>query len=73
MSVIWSQGVELLNSKKREWIMKNELVGWDDGKIYFYDEAGKEHCVNDDDELFKEIMEFCKIYFKEKDETGNKK
>jgi hypothetical protein len=23
--------------------MKNKLVGWDDGKLYFYDEDGKEY------------------------------
>lgn len=52
--------------------MKNELVGWDDGRIYFYDEAGKEHCINDNDELFNKIVEICIIYFKEENRTGSK-
>jgi len=50
--------------------MKNKLVGWDDGKIYFYDEMGKEYCVNDYEELFDKIVGFCVDYFKHKAGKG---
>jgi len=50
--------------------MKNKLIGWDDEKIYFYDETGKEYCVNDHNELFDKIVEFCMEYFKHKVEKG---
>lgn len=48
--------------------MKNELVGWDDGNLYFYDEAGKEFCVNDYPELFEQILKVCGEYFKQEQE-----
>ena len=52
-------------------MMKNKLVGWDDGKLYFYDEKGKEYCVNEHKELFDKIVELCVEYFRQK-ETGSK-
>ena len=48
--------------------MKNKLVGWDDGRLYFYDKDGKEFCVNDYPELFEQIVTMCAEYFKRKKE-----
>jgi len=49
------------------------LVGWDDGKIYFYLD-GKEHCVSDDEILFEQIIALCRRYYEQKadqeSETG---
>ncbi|GEM_PF-1991631 len=39
------------------------LYGWDDEKIYFWD-GGKEWCVSDDEELYKNIVKICEKYFK---------
>jgi hypothetical protein len=53
--------------------MKNKLVGWDDGKLYFYDEDGKEFCVNDYQELLEQMIKMCAVYLKQKErkeETG---
>lgn len=47
--------------------MKNKLVGWDDGKLYFYDEEGTEYSVNDHKELFEEIAALCGEYFRQKE------
>jgi hypothetical protein len=43
--------------------MNNELVGWDDGNIYFYDKKGKEHCVNEHSELLRALLAACADYF----------
>ena len=43
--------------------MNNELVGWDDGKIYFYDKNGKEFCVNEHPELLRKMVEMSAAYF----------
>ncbi|MEK6775946.1 MAG: hypothetical protein AABY87_03560 [bacterium] len=43
--------------------MSNELVGWDDGKIYFYDRNGTEFCVNDHPDLLQKMVEICAGYF----------
>jgi hypothetical protein len=44
-----------------------ELHGWDDEKIYFRDErTGKEWCVSDEEELYKQLLEICRKYFGEK-------
>lgn len=43
--------------------MRNELVGWDDGKIYFYDMNGNEFGANDHPDLLKKIVEICAGYF----------
>ncbi len=41
------------------------LYGWDDGKLYFFDESGKEQCVNDHSELFNRLIEICTDYFRQ--------
>jgi len=41
------------------------LVGWDDGKIYFY-LKGKEHCVSDEPELLEQIIALCQQYYERK-------
>ncbi len=51
------------NQAKKELI---KLVGWDDGNIYFYDEDGNEHCVNDCLEVFEQVVKICNKYFKRK-------
>lgn len=48
--------------------MNNKLVGWDDGRLYFYDKDEKEFCVNDYQELFERIVAMCAEYFKRKEE-----
>lgn len=54
--------------KKREGF--KELYGWDDGKIYFMDEErNKEWCVTDNEELYNQLIEICRKYFKDKKET----
>ena len=46
---------------------KYKLYGWDDGKIYFWDEEEKiEKCVNDDKELYDLLLNICIDYFKNK-------
>jgi len=47
--------------------MKNELVGWDDGNIYFYDKNKKEFCVNEHPELIKALIAKCAEYFARKE------
>jgi hypothetical protein len=43
------------------------LHGWDDEKIYFWDqESSKEWCVSDEEELYNQLVEICENYFKEK-------
>ena len=41
------------------------LVGWDDGKIYFY-LKGEEHCVSGEQELFDQIILLCRQYYEQK-------
>jgi len=48
--------------------MGNTLYGWDDGRIYFYNEEGKEFCVNDYQELFSQLVKMCADYFEQKEE-----
>jgi len=44
-----------------------ELHGWDDEKIYFWDEERrKEWCVSDEEDLYNRLVEICRGYFKEK-------
>jgi len=49
------------------------LVGWDDGKIYFYLD-GKEYCVSDEEVLFEQIIALCRRHYEQKadqvSETG---
>ena len=43
------------------------LHGWDDEKIYFWDEERrKEWCVSDEEDLYTRLVEICRGYFKEK-------
>lgn len=41
------------------------LVGWDDGKIYFY-LGGREGCVSDEPELFEQVIALCQQYYERK-------
>jgi len=44
---------------------KQILHGWDDEKIYFWDEVeGKEWCVTDEKELYDQLLGMCIEYFK---------
>ena len=48
-----------------------ELHGWDDEKIYFWDlESRKEWCVSDEEELYNQLVEICKKYFKVKQDKS---
>lgn len=51
---------------------KNEMYhlhGWDDEKIYFWDEKrGEEYCVSDDKQLYEHLLKICIDYFKENTE-----
>lgn len=43
------------------------LHGWDDEKIYFWDEKeGKEWCVTDEEELYNQLLGMCIEYFGKK-------
>jgi len=39
------------------------LHGWDDGKIYFYDENRTEYCVSDRHELMERLIGNCREFF----------
>ncbi len=52
--------------------MRNKLVGWDDGKIYFYNEKSKEYCVNDYKDLFVRLISMCKEYFEKLEKEYSK-
>lgn len=44
-----------------------ELHGWDDEKIYFWEEeSGQELCVSDEEELYNQLVKICREYFKNK-------
>ena len=48
-------------------IETKELHGWDDEKIYFWDEEiGQELCVSDEERLYNQLVEICREYFKNK-------
>jgi hypothetical protein len=48
-----------------------ELHGWDDEKVYFWDEEGKkEWCVSDEQDLYDRLVKICRRYFKEKISKG---
>ncbi len=38
------------------------LLGWDDNRIYFYDEDNQEWCVNDYPDLMAKLKEICQEY-----------
>lgn len=41
------------------------LHGWDDEKIYFWDEElNKEWCVTDEAQLYNQLVQICREYFK---------
>jgi hypothetical protein len=43
------------------------LHGWDDGKVYYWDEERKhEWCVSDDQVLLQRLVKICKKHFLEK-------
>lgn len=43
------------------------LYGWDDGKIYFYDDENrKERCVTDEPQLLGTLTKICQRYFAKK-------
>ena len=46
---------------------KSQLVGWDDGKVYFY-LNGEEHCISDEPELFAQVIALCRRYQEQKAE-----
>ena len=49
---------------------KYRLHGWDNEKIYFWDEdAKKELCVSDEKELYDKLLEICIKYFREEKEA----
>lgn len=53
--------------RRRFMKMAKELHGWDDEKIYFWDEERKKDwCVSDEEELYKQLVEICKRYFEKK-------
>jgi len=46
---------------------KYRLHGWDDEKIYFWDEEKKkEYCVTDEKRLYEQLLEICIKYFSKK-------
>ncbi|MBF8282226.1 MAG: hypothetical protein HW378_1141 [Anaerolineales bacterium] len=49
---------------------KPHLHGWDDEKLYYFDETGVEWCVNDHPELLVKLTEICKDYFAQRVATN---
>jgi len=47
------------------------LSGWDDEKVYYTDEAGKEWCVSEHLELVARLMEICREYFAQRVDARN--
>jgi len=46
---------------------KYRLHGWDDEKIYFWDdEKKKERCVSEEKELYNKLLRVCVKYFERK-------
>jgi hypothetical protein len=46
---------------------RHRLHGWDDEKIYFWDDdEKKEWCVTDEEDLHKKLLEICVKYFEKK-------
>ena len=41
-----------------------DLLGWDNGKIYFYDENRTEYCVSDETDLMANLITICQDFFK---------
>lgn len=41
------------------------LYGWDEEKIYFWDEDfKKEWCVSDEEQLYNQLVQLCREYFR---------
>jgi hypothetical protein len=40
------------------------LHGWDDEKVYFDDEDGKEHCVSDEPDLMARLIALCQDFLR---------
>ena len=40
------------------------LQGWDDEKIYFYDEKNIEYCIHDNEEVYRILLEMCIMLFR---------
>jgi hypothetical protein len=50
---------------------KQILHGWDDEKIYLWDDdAKKEWCVTDEEDLYNQLLEMCIAYFKKKEKEA---
>jgi len=48
-----------------------ELRGWDDEKVYFWDEENKKDwCVSDEEALYQQLVEMCRRYFQGKIPLG---
>jgi len=48
------------------------LHGWDDEKIYFWnDEDKKEHCVSEEEKLYNKLLKICIEYFEKKRKSKN--
>lgn len=46
---------------------KDEIYGWDDGNIYFWDHMqNKEWCVSDEEKLYEHLLKICQEYFMKK-------
>lgn len=58
--------------KKQSLKQESTLLGWDDGKVYYYDESNVERCVSDYPELLTRLLGTCKNYFK-RHRTNRKK
>lgn len=44
--------------------------GWDDESVYFTDsDSNTQHCVTDEPELMKTIIQACRDYFLERTQT----
>ena len=49
-----------------------KLYGWDDGKVYYWNEEQRhEWCVSDEKELYRQLVKICREYFQEKLEQGD--
>ena len=48
------------------------LHGWDNEKVYFWDEeCGKERCVSDEEKLYNQLVEICREYFRKSNKIGH--
>ena len=54
-----------MSETRTEFKYEPRLHGWDDEKVYFYDESGVEWCVSDHPELLARLVEICREYFRQ--------